>query len=224
MKNLLSENMLRFGTKNLSESARRELVLKSIMETINEHGLHNAVRRSLMEQVGQDPAWMTKAKDALAGQNPNGNFLSLGIIKPGTTYTNTRNEVLSGGASFPGTTGFAVMAKGSKWYPSPSLTVAYCASMYFDDDDILPSLMAGSDYDQTKLQQLLSGTYKFGGKTITGQKSNVFFYPSVQDIGATAGGRLGVITTDGTAMRNTFLANAKDVEDAPSTGKYTPGS
>jgi hypothetical protein len=50
MKNLLSENMLRFGTKNLSEAAQRELVLKSIMETINEHGLHNAVRSRLMEQ------------------------------------------------------------------------------------------------------------------------------------------------------------------------------
>jgi hypothetical protein len=49
MKNLLSENMLRFGTKNLSEVAKRELVLKSIMETINEHGLHNAVRRRLTE-------------------------------------------------------------------------------------------------------------------------------------------------------------------------------
>ena len=47
MKNLLSENMLRFGTKNLSEAAKRELVLKSIMETINEHGLHNAVKRQL---------------------------------------------------------------------------------------------------------------------------------------------------------------------------------
>lgn len=47
MKNLLSENMLRFGTKNLSEAAQRELVLKSIMETINEHGLHNAVKRQL---------------------------------------------------------------------------------------------------------------------------------------------------------------------------------
>ena len=49
MKNLLSENMLRFGTKNLSEAAHRELVLKSIMETINEHGLHTAVRRRLTE-------------------------------------------------------------------------------------------------------------------------------------------------------------------------------
>ncbi len=49
MKNLLSENMLRFGTKNLSEAAQRELILKSVMQTINEHGLHNAVRSRLTE-------------------------------------------------------------------------------------------------------------------------------------------------------------------------------
>jgi hypothetical protein len=56
MKNLLSENMLRFGTKNLSEAAQRELVLKSVMETINEHGLHNAVRSRLMEQTPKEGA------------------------------------------------------------------------------------------------------------------------------------------------------------------------
>ncbi len=48
-KNLLSENMLRFGTKNLSERQQRELVVKSIMETINQHGLHGEVRRRLTE-------------------------------------------------------------------------------------------------------------------------------------------------------------------------------
>lgn len=51
LKNLLSENMLRFGTKNLSERQERELVVKSIMETINQHGLHGEVRRRLMEQA-----------------------------------------------------------------------------------------------------------------------------------------------------------------------------
>lgn len=55
MKNLLSENMLRFGTKNLSEVAKKELTLKSIMETINEHGLHNAVKRKLNEAVSGQP-------------------------------------------------------------------------------------------------------------------------------------------------------------------------
>ena len=47
-KNLLSENMLRFGTKNLSEGAKRNLVLESVMETIIEHGLRYEVKRRLM--------------------------------------------------------------------------------------------------------------------------------------------------------------------------------
>jgi len=51
MKNLLSENMLRFGTKNLSDSDQRKLVFESIMQTIDEYGLHGAVRRNLSEQV-----------------------------------------------------------------------------------------------------------------------------------------------------------------------------
>jgi hypothetical protein len=54
MKNTLAENMLRFGVKNLNESSERELVIKSIMETINEHGLQSEVRRRLSEQY--DPA------------------------------------------------------------------------------------------------------------------------------------------------------------------------
>jgi hypothetical protein len=51
MKNLLSENMMRFGTKNLSEAAQKELTLKSIMETINQHGLQKEVRNALNEQM-----------------------------------------------------------------------------------------------------------------------------------------------------------------------------
>jgi hypothetical protein len=47
--------MLRFGTKNLSEAAQRELILKSIMETINEHGLHSDVKRRLIEQATPGP-------------------------------------------------------------------------------------------------------------------------------------------------------------------------
>ena len=55
-KNLLSENMLRFGTKNLSEGAKRNLVLESVMETIKEHGLHNEVKRRLNEGSAADKA------------------------------------------------------------------------------------------------------------------------------------------------------------------------
>lgn len=51
MKNLLSENMLRFGTKNLSEAAQKELTLKSILETIDQYGLQKEVRKALAEQA-----------------------------------------------------------------------------------------------------------------------------------------------------------------------------
>lgn len=51
MKNLLSENMLRFGTKNLSNSAKQELVVTAIMETINQHGLGNVIKKKLAEQA-----------------------------------------------------------------------------------------------------------------------------------------------------------------------------
>ena len=54
MKNLLSENMLRFGTKNLSESAKRKLVFESIMQTIKEHGLTDVIRKQLTE-AAPDP-------------------------------------------------------------------------------------------------------------------------------------------------------------------------
>ena len=36
MKNTLVEHMMRFETKNLSESAQKELIVKSIIKTINE--------------------------------------------------------------------------------------------------------------------------------------------------------------------------------------------
>jgi len=54
-KNLLSENMLRFGTKNLNEWQQRELIVKSIMETINQNGLHSEIRRNLISEQA-DPA------------------------------------------------------------------------------------------------------------------------------------------------------------------------
>ena len=46
---LLSENMLRFGTKNLTESQQKQLIVKSIMETINQNGLRHEIRRRLNE-------------------------------------------------------------------------------------------------------------------------------------------------------------------------------
>lgn len=52
MKNLLSENMMRFGTKNLSESQRRKLTFESIMQTIEEYNLQFQVHSKLTEQLG----------------------------------------------------------------------------------------------------------------------------------------------------------------------------
>ena len=66
MKNLLSENMMRFGTKNLSEAAQKELVVKSIMETIEQHGLSNVIRKKLTEQA-PDPKYLGYAQK-IAGQ------------------------------------------------------------------------------------------------------------------------------------------------------------
>ena len=54
MKNILSENMQRFGTKNLTESAKKKLIVKSIMETINQHGLQEAVKSALNEDVYEE--------------------------------------------------------------------------------------------------------------------------------------------------------------------------
>jgi hypothetical protein len=50
MKNTLAENMLRIGTKNLNGQSERSLIVKSIMETINQHGLHKEVRKRLMTE------------------------------------------------------------------------------------------------------------------------------------------------------------------------------
>ena len=61
MKNTLSENMLRFGTKNLSVSAQKELIVKSIMETIDQHMLHGIVRHRLTEAPTPYDPWLEKA-------------------------------------------------------------------------------------------------------------------------------------------------------------------
>jgi hypothetical protein len=97
-KNLLSENMLRFGTKNLSEGAKRNLVLESVMQTIKEHGLYNEVKRRLMEFAGgktaeevADGLWsafsMVGSSDLLGVVN------NLQYIKTGADY-NAVNELL----------------------------------------------------------------------------------------------------------------------------------
>lgn len=64
MKSLLSENMMRFGTKNLTEAAQKELVVKSIMETIEQHGLSNVIRKKLAE-AAPDPKYLGYAQKVL---------------------------------------------------------------------------------------------------------------------------------------------------------------
>ena len=64
-RNLLSENMMRFGTKNLSEGSKRTLTLESIMQTIAEHGLKSAVINRLLEGLGNLDA---KIKTAMETQ------------------------------------------------------------------------------------------------------------------------------------------------------------
>jgi len=63
MKNLLSENMLRYGTKNLSESQKRKLTLESIMRTIEEHNLQNQVYSKLTEQMSVGPVTTSTSVD-----------------------------------------------------------------------------------------------------------------------------------------------------------------
>jgi hypothetical protein len=50
MKNTLSENMARYGTKNLSEANQTKLIIRSIMETIDQHGLYKVINNKLTEQ------------------------------------------------------------------------------------------------------------------------------------------------------------------------------
>ena len=67
---LLSENMLRFGTKNLSEGSRRNLTLESIMQTIHENGLRTAVmNRLLTEDSNLDPSIKTGIETQITAFN-----------------------------------------------------------------------------------------------------------------------------------------------------------
>jgi len=96
---LLSENMLRFGTKNLSEGAKRNLVLESVMQTIKEHGLHYDVKRRLMVEFANGKT-AEEVFDMLWDSFSNfGESDLLGVvnalqhIKTGTDY-NTIDEML----------------------------------------------------------------------------------------------------------------------------------
>jgi len=103
MKNLLSENMLRFGTKNLSESMKKSLVVESIMQTINEHGLQNAVYRRLLTEAVVE--LMTDAGAAAALKNLKAQ-IARGTTLPGvvmgqyylkvTSNADTKDQIITG--------------------------------------------------------------------------------------------------------------------------------
>ena len=105
MKNLLSENMLRFGTKNLSESQKRALTLESILQTINEHGLAGEVRQRLSEAVGTHGE-LVSGKGGVNVVTPNTNTVQ-GMISPGRypmqqigSYENGEVKVTTKNATF----------------------------------------------------------------------------------------------------------------------------
>ena len=227
MKNLLSENMLRFGTKNLSEAAQRELILKSIMETINAHGLHTDVRRHIMEQIKEDPSWLTTAKDKLAGENDYG-YLSIGIVKAGSSYVmpaDTWTVPLNYGQYF------GVISKGSTWKPSTSLTVAYCPMKLYLKDD-LKGIDGSPDVAKISspagLAQLAAGTYKnASGAIAKAVTSNAIWYPSLSNVICTSGGELMrmSLADDGESIRTAMLAQSSASgrpEKTPESGKYRP--
>ena len=98
MKNLLSENMLRFGTKNLSESTQKELIVKSIMQTINEHGLQSAVRRSLLTEAETSVDLMTDPLAPAALKSLNSQYTQgtkLPAVRMGHYYLKSTDAVTS---------------------------------------------------------------------------------------------------------------------------------
>jgi len=211
MKNLFLKNALPFAMQ-------RQSVLKSVIETINEHGLHGAVRQGLImeAEAAADPAWMTTAKNVLAEKNDG--FLSVAILKPGATYTQPSDMITSYGLE---KTKFAAVAKGATWYVSPSLTVAFCAAKVYNYDDFggwNAFIDSGALSNNTMATQLAAGTYKHKGKPVTGIQSNVVWYPSLSNAVVTQGGIYTHLPLgdSGDAMR----AALKHVDGQP----YGPGA
>lgn len=90
-KNLLSENMLRFGTKNLNEWQQRELIVKSIMETINNNGLHGEIRKRLTEADAPGKGFAFEASSMFSDAK------KLGVKFKPAGFDKNGNAVLEGG-------------------------------------------------------------------------------------------------------------------------------
>jgi hypothetical protein len=120
MKNLLSENMLRFGTKNLTEAAKTELILKSILETINDHGLTSEIRKALMEQQRTpwtpkmgDPSWLNIPVGTAAGGKLTSGF------NDGVSYVQQFSHAAAN-VGLSGDSNVVLLPKGTQWTLSPS--------------------------------------------------------------------------------------------------------
>ena len=157
MKNLLSENMLRFGTKNLSEAAQRELTLKSIIETIDMYGLHNEVNQSLTEDAG-----LSTIETLLVAQNDGEPLTQL--FKSGASYT-TNNSF----AAYSGELGakdlIFALPKGTTWTASTDGKIVTAPCVVVNKNDIKP--MPGKDI----LDRLQNG--EFIAKLAAGQIASV---------------------------------------------------
>ena len=199
------------------------IISESEKQRILEMHQNATSRQYLMEaDVPADPAWLKTAKDKLA--QANGGFLSVGIIKPGATYTQPSDMATSYTHE---KSKFAVVAKGAKWNPSPSLTVAYCAAKVYSYDDF--GGYNNFDWDSlnnpTVLSQLVAGTYKYKGTAVAGVQSNIVWYPSLSNSVSTAGGMYThlLLSDDGDAMR-TAMKHVEGQPYGPGAGtKYIPG-
>lgn len=192
MKNLLSENMLRFGTKNLSESAQKELTLKSILETIDQYGLQKEVRKALAEQTaGNDPAWLKASSATYAASQAGG--LTQKPFKPGVKYT--QQYTFAAGDSRQG--GIVIMPKGTTWQTSPSglfllakgFKVNDITSFGYSKDPSSPALVTGLQDGMYLYNATLGKAKDKDGKLVGVTPVNIAYY--------SAGGELGIVFLEG---------------------------
>jgi len=192
MKNLLSENMMRFGTKNLSEAAKKELVLKSIMETIDQHGLQKEVRNALTEQTaGVDPKWIKASTLSYASSQSGG--MMQAKFKPSVKYT--QQNTFAAGDSRQG--GIVIMPKGTIWQTSPS--GLYLLAKGFKVNDITSFGYAKNPQSTPLIDGLKDGMYLYNatlgkakdkdGKPVGVTPVNIAYY--------SAGGQNGIVFLEG---------------------------
>jgi hypothetical protein len=169
MKNILSENMLRFGVKNLSESNKKRLTLESIMQTINEHGLVEEVKQRLIENQAPSPSHqlypalpLVKAGKAQSWAKSMVALLSLGggtniagFIKPGKypmTFNGDPQTSMDGSVTVDtGKMTFTYATQGNASAPSPRFVIEAVNNIVFSQAD---NLAADPGNTGTKLPQL----------------------------------------------------------------------